>query len=116
MAEASTLWVLGRLYDLALPGPESTKVSAGATSSYTGRFDSGSGVRLEVVDRDGTLSLHVTVNGEPLPDGSGPLLMVGTDGAMFDFADPPMHMAFSRDDTGTVSWIRISGCLWQRVE
>jgi hypothetical protein len=85
-------------------------------ATYAGNFASDTGVNLEIVERGGELSLDVTVNGEPLPDGSGPLVMVERDRAVFEFAGVPFLTDFVRDDAGEVSWIRFSGRLSPRAD
>jgi CubicO group peptidase (beta-lactamase class C family) len=116
LAEETLLWVLDRLYGLTLPERTPIKVSPDEAAAYAGNYASDTGVNLEVTEQDGELSLNVTVNGEPLPDGSGPLVMVEPDRAVFDFAGMPFLTDFVRDDTGAVSWIRFSGRLSPRAD
>ncbi len=116
LAEETVLWVLDRLYGLSLPEPTPLEVSPDEVAVYAGNYASGTGAKLEVAEQDGELTLDVTVNGEPLPDGSGPLIMVDEDRAVFDFAGMPFLTDFLRDDTGEVSWIRFSGRLSPRAD
>ena len=116
LAEETVLWVLDRLYGLSLPEPTPIEVSPDELADYAGTYASGTGVNLDVAERDGELLLDVTLNGEPLPDGSGPLMMVGPDRAVFEFAGVPFLTDFVRDDTGEASWIRFSGRLSPRAD
>lgn len=116
LAEETTLWVLDRLYGLSLPDPAPIHVSPGELAAYTGNYASGTGANLEVMAQDDGLLLNVTVNGEPLPDGSGPLVLVEADRAVFDFAGMPFLTDFLRDDAGNVNWVRFSGRLSPRVD
>ena len=116
LAEETTLWVLDRLYGLSLPEPAPLDSSQVELTDYVGNYPSGTGANLEVSEQDGELLLNVTINGEPLPDGSGPLVMVDDDRAVFDFAGMPFLTDFLRDDAGHVAWIRFSGRLSPRAE
>jgi hypothetical protein len=116
LAEETTLWVLDRLYGLSLPELDPIEVSPVELAGYAGNYASGTGANLEVTERDGGLFLDVTINGEPLPDGSGPLVMVDADRAVFDFAGMPFLTDFLRDDAGKVNWVRFSGRLSPRVD
>lgn len=115
LAEEITLWVLDRLFGMSLPEPDPIEVSPDELAGYAGNFASGTGANLEVTEQDGGLFLAVTINGEPLPDGSGPLVMVDVDRAVFDFAGMPFLTDFLRDDAGQVNWGRFSGRLSPRV-
>ena len=116
LAEETTLWVLDRLYGLALPESDPIALEPGELTDYTGNYVSGTGANLNVIEQDGELLLDVTVNGEPLPDGSGPLVLVATDRAVFDFAGMPFLTDFLRDDAGNVKWIRFSGRISARAD
>lgn len=115
LAEETLLWTLDRLFGLTLPEPAPIDVSPETLSAYDGNYASGTGANLEVSADGRSLSLNVTVNDEPLPDGAGPLVMVDEDRAVFDFAGMPFLTDFLRDDDGTVNWIRFSGRLSPRV-
>lgn len=116
LAEETVLWVLDRLYGLALPDPVVIEMPAADLAVYAGAYETGTGVILEVVEQDGALSLTATQDGEPIPDGAGPLEMVGPDLAIFEIAGMPLYTDFVRDDAGNVSWIRFSGRLSARVD
>lgn len=87
----------------------------GELAAYAGIYASGTAVKLEVVEQGGRLSLDVALNGRPLANGSGPLMMVAPDRAVFDFAEGLILTDFARDDRGEVNWVRFSGRLLPRI-
>ncbi|MFT4037291.1 MAG: serine hydrolase domain-containing protein [Thermomicrobiales bacterium] len=109
VAEETVLWVLDHLYGLSLPEPAPFKAPAADLAAYAGAYTFGDGLLLTVAEADGALSLSVTQNGEPIPDGAGALTMVAPDRAVFDMAGVPFLTDFVRDDAGEVAWVRFSG-------
>ena len=78
---------------------------------YVADYDFGNNLIISVTQADGELTLSAKQNGEPIPDCTGPLPIVATDRAVFDFAGAPFLTDFVRDDAGEVAWIRFSGRL-----
>lgn len=115
VAEETVLWVLGHLYGLSLPEPAPFEVAPADLAEYAGEYTFGEGLLLTVNEEAGALSLLVTQNGEPIPDGAGALVMVAPDRAVFDMAGVPFLTDFVRDDAGAVAWARFSGRMAPRT-
>lgn len=116
LADEVMFWALEQYLGLQLPTPSPIAVDPTQLADYVADYDFGGGVLISVGEGQGELTLDVTADGEPMPDGSGPLPLVAVDRAAFDLAGITYLTDFVRDDAGQVGWVRFSGRLARRLE
>jgi CubicO group peptidase (beta-lactamase class C family) len=116
LAEETTMWALEHYHGLTIPAPEPIAVAPEQMLEYVADYDFGSEMLVSVGEENGGLALTLTEHGEPIPGGSGPLPMVGTDRGAFDFDGITFLTDFLRDDAGKVGWIRFSGRMGPRLD